>query len=111
MKVNLKDLIKPPFSIISRRGYVVIRDSNHCCLLSRMTTPEEKKFGKWAAAALNEKWERDFGEPLQLPPAVARGTEEEADNRSIIEKLVEFNETPEGKAAMKELGEKLKGYK
>jgi len=54
--MNLKDRLKPPFSIIGRRGYVVISDSNHCCLLSQMTTPEEKKFGKWAAAVLNEKW-------------------------------------------------------
>ena len=66
---TLKDVLKPPF----RLDGIKIRDADGCHIANFFTFPIDtpfdgltaKEFGKWVMQALNEKGERDFGEPEQ----------------------------------------------
>jgi hypothetical protein len=64
---TLKELLKPPFSY-DGKGY--IRDSSGFELLELVasTTDCLNVKGKFIATALNEKWERDFGEQEKKSP-------------------------------------------
>ena len=61
---DLKELLKPPFAVC-KDGIVIDRN---CWVLFRIGCPpilEDAKFSGWISAAMNEKAEREFGEPLR----------------------------------------------
>jgi len=58
MKQELKDLLKPPFRYLDFE----ICDADGP--VSEKIETEQVEFMRFSAEAMNEKWERDFGEPL-----------------------------------------------
>jgi len=73
---TLKELLKPPFE---RRGIFRIRDSQNLLIEIDMLSGDAYKlqndFGDFVVAAMNEKWERDFGEPLRWITCYIEGVE------------------------------------
>jgi len=61
MQKELKDLLKPPFVRDSR----AIKDSDGHYIAKFQYWAAFSKLDDFMVAALNEKWERDFGEPLR----------------------------------------------
>ena len=60
MSKEIKDLLKPPFKF---NPYDRLRDSNGRDIMQ--IAYYSGYASKFIVAALNEKWERDFGEPLR----------------------------------------------
>jgi uncharacterized protein (UPF0212 family) len=65
-KRALKDLLKPPFR--AKGGYIFDADNNRVLEASMWQCIHGNKIpvSRFAAAAMNEKADRDFGEPLPL---------------------------------------------
>jgi hypothetical protein len=83
---TLKELLKPPFSVC-KDGIVIDRDGWALFMIGCPPILENAKFGDWIAAALNEKWERDFSEPLRWIPTLgssSRNTCPKCKNVAII---------------------------
>jgi len=71
-EIRLKEALKPPFEAVAYPAGEYVADSNHqpvCCLLSNNKYLVYKGIvgltKKFIVDALNEKWERDFEEPLR----------------------------------------------
>jgi len=70
MGQELKDLLKPPFGIIENDddGTIIVDKNGFLQGLGehyRMNFDQWKEFTDFITAALNEKWELDFSEPLR----------------------------------------------
>jgi DNA-directed RNA polymerase subunit RPC12/RpoP len=65
-KTTLKELIKSPFHLCNDNSGIVT-DDNGWALFALGCPPVliEGWFRQWVVVALNEKWERDFEEPMR----------------------------------------------
>jgi hypothetical protein len=69
---TLKDLLKPPLKTINFEYQLLVFDGNNENILENAgpvaimgKNKLREELSDWITAALNEKWERDFGEPMR----------------------------------------------
>jgi uncharacterized CHY-type Zn-finger protein len=63
---TLKELLKTPFSFnVDAVGDYFITDKSKRLVLKIPALKAKKIFADFTVSALNEKWERDFGEPMR----------------------------------------------
>jgi len=60
---TLKELLKPPFTVGVGNSTAYISNGNGDTILKINPASDYYYAKDWIAAALNEKWQRDFGEP------------------------------------------------
>jgi hypothetical protein len=73
MNKTLKEQLKPPFNLTKFGETWFIEDTvqglvsvySCICLCRNEECKNDKPFLEFVVAALNEKWERDFGEPMR----------------------------------------------
>ena len=68
MKETLNELLRPPFEVVMVYGSYRILMGEHNFVFhasEKVSRTKQKIIAKWTAEAMNEKYERDFGEPMR----------------------------------------------